>query len=107
MKYYSTSYVRMGQVQSGVLYLSYRSDPVITKAEHCKAYPFCSSSILSFLSVKHNSKTIGQIRIFYIYRFNNELEVSTLFATQGQSPMVANSVETDKAALNMFKPLSN
>ena len=37
-KYSSTSYVGMGWVQNGVLYLRYRSDFAITKAEHCKVF---------------------------------------------------------------------
>ena len=37
-KYGSTSYVGMGQVQNGVLYLMYRSDLAIMKAECCKAF---------------------------------------------------------------------
>ena len=41
-KYGNTSYEGMGQVQNGLLYmymyLRYRSDFAITKAEHCKAF---------------------------------------------------------------------
>ena len=37
-KYGSISYVGMGRVQIGILYLRYRSDLVIMKAEHCKAF---------------------------------------------------------------------
>ena len=37
-KYSSTSYVEMGWVQNGVLYLRYRNDFVIMKAEHSKAF---------------------------------------------------------------------
>ena len=37
-KYSITSYVGIGQVQNGILYLSYRSDFAITKAERCKAF---------------------------------------------------------------------
>ena len=37
-KYSSTSYVGMGWVQNGVLYLRYRRDFAIKKAERCKAF---------------------------------------------------------------------
>ena len=37
-KYGSTSYVGMGWVHNGVLYLRYRSDLAITKAENCEAF---------------------------------------------------------------------
>ena len=44
-KYGSTSYVGMGQVQNGVLYLRYRSDSVIMKTERCKAFTYKNTSL--------------------------------------------------------------
>ena len=44
-KYYHTSCVKMERVQNGVLYLRYRSDPTITKAEHCKAFIYKNPSL--------------------------------------------------------------
>ena len=49
-KYGSTSYVGMGKVQNGVLYLRYRSDSTITKTERCKA--FTSKNLSLFYSIK-------------------------------------------------------
>ena len=37
-KYSSISFVGMGEVQNGILYLRYRSDSMIMKAEHCKVF---------------------------------------------------------------------
>ena len=39
-KYSSNSYVGMGQVQTGVLYLRYRNDFIIMEAECSKAYTY-------------------------------------------------------------------
>ena len=44
-KYSSASYVGMGRVQNGVLYLRYGSDFVITKEEHCKAFAHKKASL--------------------------------------------------------------
>ena len=45
-KYTSTSCVGMEQVQNGVLYLRYRNDFMITKAERCKAFTQKTFTIL-------------------------------------------------------------
>ena len=95
-KFGNNSYVGMGQVQNGVLYLRYRNDSTITKAERCKAFKhkmlllmYCTECFQasanhsqsqenplqkkylycyssSLFFIMHNLKTIGCIRMFYI-----------------------------------------
>ena len=60
-KYSSTSYVGMGWVQNGVLYLRYRSDFVIMKGERCKAFTYKKPSLLYSRKCSQASANLSKV----------------------------------------------
>ena len=59
-KYSSTSYVGIRQVQNGVMYLRYRSDFTITKAECCKAFTHKIPSLFYCRECSQDSANLSQ-----------------------------------------------